>query len=211
MEPKNGNMKLTELTLRNILVTIIVIGALTGGNLWLHRGDPPLGYGRYDNFGLTFEYPLLFNVVEAGFPDPSAGANDFMGLAQAQGVWENEYHNYFVIWATESSIPELGDTLEEIYLALADSGCVIDSKEPIVSKEKEGQELLYQTITFTQAELDFIGTIGVWYEPWSSFHANRVYMVSYITFQDAASSLQVEETFLTFKDTINSNNGEGAK
>jgi hypothetical protein len=211
METKNGIMKLSKLTLRNILVTIIIIGAMTGGNLWIHRSDPPLGYGRYDNFGLTFEFPLLFSVVEAGFPDPSTGANDFMGLAQAQGVWENEYHNYLVIWETKSSIPELGDTLEQIYLALADVGCVIDSKESIVTIEKEGHELLYQSITFKQDELDFIGTFGVWYEPWSSFHANRVYMVSYITFQDVATRRQVEETFLTFTSTINSNNGDGAK
>jgi hypothetical protein len=211
METKNGIMKLSKLTLRNILVTIIIIGAMTGGNLWIHRSDPPLGYGRYDNFGLTFEFPLLFSVVEAGFPDPSTGANDFMGLAQAQGIWENEYHNYLVVWVTESSIPELGDTLEQIYLALADVGCVIDSKESIGTIEKEGHELLYQSITFKQDELDFIGTFGVWYEPWSSFHANRVYMASYITFQDVVTRRQVEETFLTFTSTINSNNGDGAK
>ena len=204
-------MKLSELTPRNILVTIIVVGVMTGGNIWLHRSAPPLGYGKYENFGLTFEYPLFLNFVDAGFPSSSEGANDFMGVAQAQGVWEGVYHNYLVIWTTESSEPELVDTLEEIYLMLADVGCVIDSKEPIVSTEKDGHELLYQTIKFTQAELDFIGTFGVWYEPWSSFHANRVYMVSYITFQDVATRLLVEETFLTFTHTINSNNGEGAK
>lgn len=182
---------------------------MTGGNLWLHRSDPSLGYGKYDNFGLTFEYPLLFNVVDSGFPDPGVGANDFMGVAQAQGVWENVYHNYLVIWGTDSSKPILGDTLEGIYLQLADVGCIINGKEPMVTTEKEGYEILYQTITFTQLELDFIGTFGVWYEPWSSFRANRVYLVAYITFSDVTSRLQVEDTFLQFMDTLSSKRGKG--
>jgi hypothetical protein len=198
-----------ELNPRNILVTIIIVGVITGGNLWLHRSDPLLGYGKYDNFGLAFEYPLLFNAVDSGFPDPSTDANDFMGVAQAQGVWENVYHNYFVIWDTESSKPIHGDTLEGIYLQLADVGCNIEGKDPIVTTEKEGHEVLYQTITFTQAEFDFIGTFGVWYEPWPSFRANRVYIVAYITSLDVASRLLVEDTFLQFMDTLSSKRGKG--
>jgi hypothetical protein len=211
MESKNGIMKLLELNGRSILVTIIVVGAMTAGNFWLHRSSPGLGYGKYENFGLTFEYPLLFNAFDAGFLDPSAGANDFMGVAEAKGVWEDVFHNYLVVWTTESSVPELEDILEGVYLWLADMDSVIDGKEPMVTTEKDGHEMLYQTITLTQGEYDFIGTFGVWYEPWSSLRAYRVYVVSYITFPDAATRPQVEETFLWFTETVSSNSWEGSK
>jgi len=211
MESKNRIMKLPELNGRSILVTIIIVGALTAGNFWVHRSSPGLGYGKYENFGLTFEYPLLFNVFDAGFPDSGAGANDFMGVAEAKGVWEDVFHNYLVFWTTESSVPELEESLEGVYQRLADVGCVIDGKEPMVTMEKDGQEMRYQTITLTQGEFDFIGTFGVWYEPWSSLRANRVYVVSYITDLDAASRPQVEEMFLLFMDTVSSNSREGSK
>jgi hypothetical protein len=42
------------LDLRSICLIVIVVGAVTGGNLWLHRDDLPLGYVRYSNFGFSF-------------------------------------------------------------------------------------------------------------------------------------------------------------
>ena len=105
-------MKSCELNLRNIFVTIIIVGAVTGGNLWLHSSDPPLGYGKYEKYSLSFEYPLLFNVIEVGFTGPGTDATDFSGVAQVQGVWDNVFHNYLVIWTTEPTEPELAESLE---------------------------------------------------------------------------------------------------
>ena len=211
MESKKGIVKISELNTTTFLVTLIIVLALTAGNFWMHRSAQPLGNGKYVKYGFTFEYPLLLGVFDSGFPGSGMGATDFMGVAETKGVWEDVFHNYLVIWTTEASTPVLEDGLEEIYQTFTYLGCVIDSKEPIVTTEKDGHEMLYQTITFTQGEFDFIGIFGVWYEPWPSLRANRVYVVSYITFPDATSRPQVEETFLWFTDTVSSNSREGSK
>lgn len=204
MKMKIGYSANPLLSRRSILMAAVLVGVVTGGNLWTHRNDQLLGYGKYNNFGFTFEYPLMLGVFDSGFPGSGIGATDFMGVTEAKGVWEDVFHNYLVIWSTEASTPELEESLEDVYLFLAEVGCVIDGKEPMVTTEKDGHEMLYQTITFTQSEFDFIGTFGVWYEPWPSLRANRVYALSYITFPEAATLRQVEETYMLFVDSFSS-------
>ena len=77
METRLGIAKEPVLTTRNLLVVAVIVSAVTGGNLWLHRGDPAVGYARYTDFGFTLDYSLQMNLQVAGFggwePTESAG------------------------------------------------------------------------------------------------------------------------------------------
>jgi hypothetical protein len=53
METRIGFTQDPVFTPRNLLIVAVVVSAVTGANLWLHWGDPPVGYGRYADFGFT--------------------------------------------------------------------------------------------------------------------------------------------------------------
>jgi hypothetical protein len=40
----------------NLLITLVVVGVITGGNIWLHRNDTPLGMVQYSEYGFTFTH-----------------------------------------------------------------------------------------------------------------------------------------------------------
>ena len=42
---------------KSLAVIIAVSIILTGGNLWLHRGDTPLGQATMHEFGISFNFP----------------------------------------------------------------------------------------------------------------------------------------------------------
>jgi hypothetical protein len=195
------------LDLRSICLIVIVVGAITGGNLWLHRDDLPLGYVRYSNFGFSFVYPQLFDTYSWGYPDPASGPSDFGGGVQAKKYWEGVWQNVIIMWSTEASTPDLEAKLIEFYVALDSWGCKIDVKNQLLASEKDGHEMLYQTYIFTEATFrpggaQFIAASGVWYEPWPALHANRVYVLTYIAFPELTTQQQVLERFQWYLDSF---------
>jgi hypothetical protein len=195
------------LDLKSIYLIVIVVGAVTGGNLWLHRDDLPLGYVRYSNFGFSFVYPQLFDTYSWGYPDPASGPSDFGGGVQAKKYWEGVWQNVIIMWSTEASTPDLEAKLDEFYVALDSWGCKIDVKDQLLASEKDGHEMLYQTYifwedTFRPGGAQFIAASGVWYEPWPSLHANRVYVLTYIAFPELTTQQQVLERFQWYLDSF---------
>jgi hypothetical protein len=77
---------------------LVVVVAVTGFNIWLHRGDTPVGYQLYSANGFSFIYPRECTLREAVviFRYPSYWLGDLQGessegAATVMGVvWEAE-------------------------------------------------------------------------------------------------------------------------
>ena len=186
--------------LMSVFLIVLVVGAVTGANLWLHRDGLRLGYVRYSNFGFSFVYPELFDTYTWGNPNPASNPSDFGGGAQAKKLWKGVWQNVIVIWSTEVSTPDLEAELDKFYASVDGWGCKIDSKDQLLASEKDGHEMLYQTWGFTEESFrsggaQFIAASGVWYEPWPPLHSNRVYILTYIAFSESTTQQQVLDKF----------------
>lgn len=193
--------------LMSIFLVVLVAGAVTGANLWLHRDDLPLGYVRYSGFGFSFVYPEMFDTYSWGHPDPSSVPTDFGGGAQVKKYWEGTWQNVMVIWSTETSTPDLEAKLDELYASYDGWGCRIDRKDQLIASEKDGHEMLLQTYTFWEETFrpggaEFIAASGVWYEPWPPLRANRVYIFTFIAFSETTTREQVLEKFQLYLDSF---------
>jgi hypothetical protein len=83
---------------RDAAIMLVVVVAVTGFNIWLHRGDTPVGYQLYSANGFSFIYPRECTLREAVviFRYPSYWLGDLQGessegAATVMGVvWEAE-------------------------------------------------------------------------------------------------------------------------
>lgn len=163
METNIGITKDPVFTPRNLLIVAVIVSAVTGGNLWLHRGDPPVGYGRYADFGFTLDYSLQKTISVEGFgwePTESGGivtvAFQGMGLDQ-----------YGVIWIAPESMPtsmrNLEGSLEYIFGLIGMDGTVIANLGLPMSMTKDGHDMVYKTWNLMESGFAVPGIIGTWY------------------------------------------------
>jgi hypothetical protein len=163
METKKGIVKDPVFTPRNLLIVAVIVSAVTGGNLWLHRGDPPVGYGRFSDFGFALDYSLQKEISVDGFgwePTESGGIVTVslggMGLDQ-----------YGVIWVAPESMPtsmrSLEGSLEYLFGLIGMEGNVIANIGSPMSMTKDGHEMIYQTWTLMESGFAVPGIIGSWY------------------------------------------------
>ena len=83
---------------RDAAIILVVVVALTGFNVWLHRGDTPVGYQLFSGNGFSFIYPRECTLREAVvfFRLPSYWLGDLQGesldgTATVIGImWEAE-------------------------------------------------------------------------------------------------------------------------
>ena len=196
------------LGVRQVILVLLVAGAVTSANLWLHRSDLPLGQVRYSNYGFSIVYPQLYDYYNWGDPDPSAYPDEFGGGVQFKKYWEDTWNNVMIMWRIETSTPDLEAKLEEFYEDLDSWGCHVDERYEPLTSEKDGYPMLCQTYTFTEDSFrsggaQFIATTGVWCEPWPSLRSNRVYVFTYIAFLENTSYQQVNDNFQHYLDSFN--------
>jgi hypothetical protein len=193
----------------SISLIVLVVGAATGVNLWLHRDDLQLGYARYSGYGFSFTYPELLETHSWGYPDGSSGPNDFGGAVQVKRFWEGVWENFWVLWYTDIGTPDRGVELDKFCDNLDSWGCLTYDRGELAASEKDGHEVLIQTFTFWEDSFrpggsEFIATSGIWFEPWPSLHANRVYVVTYIAFPELTTRQQALDRFQWYLGSFNS-------
>jgi len=163
METRIGIAKAPVFTRRNLLIVAVVVSAVTGGNLWLHIGDPPVGYGRYSDFGFTIEYSLqkTLNVDGFGWEPMESGGIATVAL---QGMGLDQYG---VIWGTPESMPtsmrSLEGALDYIFGLIGMEGNVITNIGLSRSMTKNGHDMIYKTWTLMESGFAVPGIIGTWY------------------------------------------------
>ncbi|MBN2334374.1 hypothetical protein JXL21_02365 [Candidatus Bathyarchaeota archaeon] len=178
---------------RRVLATLVIVCAVTGGNLWIHRGDMPLGYARHESrFGFSLVYPQTHMAAEFGLPGISAEPSELLGGFQAVYATNDDFQGLLVIWLTESGTPNLESELEGFYRTLNDVGWEIKTRQSSEGFERDGHLMIRQLVSITQGNDELLSLNGVWYEPWPSLKANRVYIfhVSCKASPDAATRLE---------------------
>jgi len=50
---------------RDMVVIALVVIMVTGANLWMRRGDPPLGFEEYEGYGFTLIVPRGQSVTDS--------------------------------------------------------------------------------------------------------------------------------------------------
>ena len=164
METRIGITKDPVFTPRNLLIVAVIVSAVTGGNLWLHRGDPPVGYARYERFGFTLEYSLQTTLREDGFGawEPTESGGTIQIALQGMGL-----EQYGVIWATPESMPtnmrSLEGSLNYLFGIVGMDGTTVSDRGTHMPMTKDGHEMIYQTFTLVEQGFTIPGIMGVWY------------------------------------------------
>jgi len=152
---------------RSLVIVLIAVGAVTGGNLWIHRGDPSVGYLRYTSHGISFDYPAEMSQVEAdlgGF----GPATDSGGTVQVSHQGADRLEQYGVMWVEPKSMPSnMARTPEAALDFLFDfiglAGTQITDRGEYKDKTTDGHEVIYQTFGVPENEYTIPGIIGAWH------------------------------------------------
>jgi hypothetical protein len=163
MKTRLGITKETVFTTRNLLIIAVAVTALTGTNLLLHWGDPPLGYSRYEGFGISFEYSLQGRLQVAGFGwEPTESG----GMVQVS-LPSNGIEQYGAIWAAPESMPvEMRSpkgALDYISGLIAMDGTTITNLGLLLTMTKDGHEMVYNTFFLMEQGFAIPGIMGSWY------------------------------------------------
>jgi hypothetical protein len=163
METRIGITKDPVFTTRNLLVVAVVVAAVTSANIFLHLGDPLLGYSRYEGFGITFEYSLQGRLQVAGFGwEPTESG----GMVQVS-LPSNGIEQYGAIWAAPDTMPvEMRSpkgALEYISGVIAMEGTYLTDIGPLLTIIKDNHEMVYNTFFLMEQGFAIPGIMGAWY------------------------------------------------
>jgi len=179
---------------RSLILVAIVVGAVTGGNLWLNRDDSRLGYVTYSNYGVSFVHPLGVSFRET-FEDVDSGV-----YGQVQGTNEGVPEVFGVIWRTSSSPYEPGAFLDEV-MAQAQETDDLHDRGPMFASSKDGHEMLYQHFQMTETDGALLtGVAGAWYDD----QASRAYMFYYISIPQVVDQQELGKKFREYLDSFES-------
>ena len=152
---------------RSMVIALVVVGAVTGENLWIHRGDPAIGFSRYDNFGISFNYDAWTNVREANFGGGSPPSDDG-GSVTAVYQSDKALKQFGVFWMKPEMMPSFysGSPEAAIDFLLGSAGLmgtqIVDRSE-YSTTTKDGHEVCYQTFGISESGITIPSVIGAWY------------------------------------------------
>lgn len=166
MELKTEYVRNTAFSARSLLMVVALVGAVTVGNLWLHRGSPPLGYARYTGYGFSIDYSQRMTVGEGdlgGYGSPTDSAGMMQGRRQ-----EKDLEQFGVIWLRPEGLSSNVDktpagALDQLFGFIGMSGTSIGVRGDLETMTKDGHEVVYQTFTVEESGFSIPGIIGAWY------------------------------------------------
>ena len=163
-------MKITRTQImsnRSLVIVLIAVGAVTGGNLWIHRADPQLGYTRYTGYGISFDYSMMMTQRETdlgGF----GPATDSGGTVQVSYQDADLLEQYGVMWVEPKSMPSNAARTPEAVLDflfgfIGLAGTQITDRSEYSATITDGYEVTYQTFGIPDSGFTIPGIIGAWY------------------------------------------------
>ena len=190
-------------SLRALLVSLIIVSFVTGGNLWIHRDDAPLGNLRYSGFGFSIDYSSMMQVQEMGLT--GGVATDSIGMMQ--GRMEGQSLEQFgVMWFKSDQLPSHfdpspRDALKYVFDSIASTGTVITNFGEETSTTVNDHYVIYQTFDI-EDEVTIPGVIGVWY-----CKESDMFMVLYLVHlpdleQPDLHSPELVNMWLDYLDTV---------
>lgn len=171
---------LQQFNTRSLAVVALIVITFTGGNLWIHRGDPPVGYLRFQDFNLQFDYPndMRLHVEGLGTPDPSEETGTL--TVERQGAIMDQAG---VIWLSQDMVSSPIEALDLIFIQASGSETVIERGDQITSTKK-GHETVIEFFYIADQGFTIPGVIGAW----SCDESNRVIALYYLWLPDAESA-----------------------
>ena len=164
MEIKKEYYAKPTLNRETILMVAVIVSAMTAGNLWLHRGDPQVGYARYDDFALTLDYSQLMTLSETGFgaQEPNDSAGSLQVSLQGNGL-----EQYGLFWIVSTNIPthlrSLEGSIDYAFGLAGMEGTTISDRGLYSSTVHNGHDLIYQTFNVVEQGFAIPGIMGAGY------------------------------------------------
>jgi len=164
---RTGIAETQIMSTRSLVIVLIAVGAVTGGNLWIHRGDPLLGYVRYTGHGISFDYIVEMSLVEAdlsGF----GSATDSGGTVQVSYQGADRIEQYGVMWVEPKSMPShMARTpeaaLDFLFEIVVISGTRITDRSEYKTTTTDSHDVIYQTFGVPESDYTIPGIIGAWH------------------------------------------------
>ena len=203
MENKTGILGNPLSSLKVLLVSLIIVGFVTGGNLWLHRGDAPLGEARYSGHGFSIDYSSMMQVQEMGLT--GGVATESIGMIQGR-MDGRSLEQFGVMWFKPDQLPSYYDSsprdaLKYVFDTIASSGTVITNIGEERSTTVNDHDVIYQNFDI-EDEVTIPGVIGVWY-----CKESDMFMVLYLVHlpdleQPDLHSPELVNMWLDYLDTV---------
>lgn len=155
------------LNTRYIIISIIIAGAVTWGNLWIHSNEPQLGYERYTGYGISFDYDLLTQIREqdfTGYGLPSDSGGSITAVLQSKELLKQ----WGVFWVKPEIMPShMAENPESaIDFLFENAGMagtqIVDRSEYSISRRGE-YDLHYQNFGVQESGITIPGVIGALY------------------------------------------------
>jgi hypothetical protein len=166
MEQKTGYVRNNVFSTRSLVMVLALVGAVTLGNLWLHRGGPPLGYSRYTGFGFSIDYSQRMTMREGdlgGYGPPTDSTGTVSWSRQ-----DKELEQFGVFWIKPEMVSTSMDrtpagALDQLFGYIVMSGTVIGERGEMETMTKDSHEVVYQTFTVEESGISIPGMVGAWY------------------------------------------------
>jgi hypothetical protein len=164
---QTGIAKTQIMSTRSLVIVLIAVGAVTGGNLWIHRVDPPIGYTRYIGHGISFDYSMMMTPREAdlgGF----GPATDSGGSVQVSYQGADRLEQYGAMWIEPKSMPSnMAHTpeaaLDFLFEFIGLAGTRITDRGEYKTTTTDGHEAIYQTFGVPESDYTIPAIIGAWH------------------------------------------------
>ena len=161
MDMRKEHQSNTILNRRTILAVIVIVSSVTASNLLLHRGDPQLGYARYEGFGFTLDYSQRMDLREDGFGGPEVNESGGSVQVSFQGYGVEQYG---VLWTLTKNMPshmrDLEGGLNYIFSIAAMDGTTFSGFGAYRSTVHNGHEMAYQSFILEEQGFDIPGIMG---------------------------------------------------
>jgi hypothetical protein len=185
---------------RTILAIIVVVFAVTTGNLWINRGGPPLGYERYTRDSFTIDYRKDMHLEEQGLGEDLVLESFGMVMGRLEG---ESLEQFGVIWVTPEIVdatPE--DALDYLFQMVEMDGTQVSGKGELLTDSKDGHRMVYQTFNVVDSGINIRGIIGSWY----CVDAGKFFMLYLIHVpilsQPEIPSLDIEQRWRVYLDNL---------
>jgi len=147
-------------TTRSLLIVTLVVIAVTGGNLWLNRNAPPVGYTEYSGRGFTIHHPRDMEVYEEGLgsPMPTSDLGVVVGRRETTSL-----EQFGVIWLSAEMASDLDAALDLILTAAGEDNAEVSELGERETSTVNGHETRFSKFTITEPGINARGAIGVWH------------------------------------------------
>jgi len=200
-----GINKTQFMSTRSMVIALVVVGAVTGGNLWIHRGDPAIGFSRYENFGISFDYDAWTSIQEGDISvgPPSEAGGSVTAFLQSDVVFKQ----YGIFWMKPEFMPPFysGSPEGALDFLLGSAGLmgtqIVDRSE-YSTTTKDGHEVIYQTFGISESGITIPAVIGALYDEGEDRYL-MYYLAHIPDFEDIqAPNEELVETWTEVFDSI---------